>query len=656
MLKYYCAIFYLLFTFAINASEISVIAPISIVEKTEQSSELETNSIESTLNSDQLQLISGSDINDYLLAVPGATTTGGPRGQAELIQIRGLSEDKVFTYVDGHRQNLKSSHTSMLQFDPEMISQVKVQKDNGDITKSGTLGGGIVLKTAEAQDYLKDKKGYGALFKSSFKSTNNERLFHNKYLYQGDKESILLAISKKENNDIKLSNNTKLENSSSDSRYGSMKIQWHPKKDEKLTLSLSGQEERNNSPINPSLNPPTTLADLNGENKIVNNSASIHWREKQIDVQVSYNKQESVKKRISDNKKENKEISSQQAHLHYQSLNNKLLIGAEFIADKQSGKRETHELSPFPSGESLFFTSFGNYTYSISKIINHEIGFKINHYELESKSHNIKRKYLLPQLKTQISMRPLNALNIILAYNEGINPPRIQDVFIDGLHHQGDGFFIADNFFIPNPQLRPEQSKTINLDLKYTHPLERSDALITLGHNRYWSFIKDYIYLNKVDRAIVDEEYGTTQMINIDEVQINGSETFVEYSTESFIGRLNFSKTRGENKSTNKFISNIQADNYQLQLESKIASLGVSLMWQTSLYLRQDRINRDSTERTEETPSYTTHAIALQKTFKNININININNLTNKTYRKHGSNIFEAKRDYKTAIEYKLFF
>ena len=68
----------------------------------------------------------------------------------------------------------------------------------------------------------------------------------------------------------------------------------------------------------------------------------------------------------------------------------------------------------------------------------------------------------------------------------------------------------------------------------------------------------------------------------------------------------------------------------------------------------QRRVNSETEQRTDPTPSYLIHSIYINKAFNDFDVNLRIDNLTNLEYRKHASNLYESERDIKFAIKYKI--
>src|SRR5690606_15585445 len=162
---------------------------------------------------------------------------------------------------------------------------------------------------------------------------------------------------------------------------------------------------------------------------------------------------------------------------------------------------------------------------------------------------------------------------------------------------------VADNFFIPNENLRPETSKFHELGAKYSRPLFSSYDLLTLSAQFYQNRLKDYIYLEKIDRAIIDGENGTTQFINISRVKLEGLELALEYAQDPIEVSLTYSRVRGKNLDNDLWIANLPADQFILKLQYFVGE-AFSIGYLGNLVSSQNRVNPDTTEIVEYTPSY----------------------------------------------------
>jgi hemoglobin/transferrin/lactoferrin receptor protein len=80
------------------------------------------------VDGERLERLQAQSFDDILRDLPGVTTLGGPRGAAELPQIRGLGSDRIIIRQDGTRQNFQSGHKGRVLVNPVLIKRVEVVK------------------------------------------------------------------------------------------------------------------------------------------------------------------------------------------------------------------------------------------------------------------------------------------------------------------------------------------------------------------------------------------------------------------------------------------------------------------------------------------------------------------------------------------------
>lgn len=248
---------------------------------------------------------------------------------------------------------------------------------------------------------------------------------------------------------------------------------------------------------------------------------------------------------------------------------------------------------------------------------------------------------------------PSEGFDVYAKYSEGFKAPSLVEVYPSGLHFPGDGFFVRDNFFKENPELEHETSITHEIGTKFSRSLSGED-LLELGLSFYNTEAKNYITREQIDRSVLDEENGTTQFVNEKEVELYGVEASVNYLYDQVETGLSYTKVRGKITSKDLFLEDLPADQYQLSVKYYLDQYDLKFGIESILTEEQNRVNEETLQRTEETPSYLVHNFMVSKRFNNFNFNFRINNVTNLKYRKHASFLYESQRDYKLGLKYKI--
>lgn len=172
----------LIFAQTITLDEISV----------EEKKELKTNSIQI-----DMEKVEQSQANSFfdLFEKNSSTNSGGGAKNAQRVYIRGLESSNFNITLDGAKQgkNMFQHRGNELGVSPELLKVVDI-KTSTDASKSGALGGSINMTTKDAQDFVKNGKNYGTVFKAGY-NTNAEQKLGNATAYSVFNENLGAYVS-----------------------------------------------------------------------------------------------------------------------------------------------------------------------------------------------------------------------------------------------------------------------------------------------------------------------------------------------------------------------------------------------------------------------------------------------------------------------------
>lgn len=172
----------LIFAETITLDEISV----------EEKKELKTNSIQI-----DMEKVEQSQANSFfdLFEKNSSTNSGGGAKNAQRVYIRGLESSNFNITLDGAKQgkNMFQHRGNELGVSPELLKVVDI-KTSTDASKSGALGGSINMTTKDAQDFVKNGKNYGTVFKAGY-NTNAEQKLGNATAYSVFNENLGAYVS-----------------------------------------------------------------------------------------------------------------------------------------------------------------------------------------------------------------------------------------------------------------------------------------------------------------------------------------------------------------------------------------------------------------------------------------------------------------------------
>lgn len=621
------------------------------------------------ISSEQISEEVAQSLDDILKKSPGATTKGGPRPVGETPQIRGLEANKIFVNIDGVKQTFYfSNHNfSFLTIDPDTIKAVDIYKSNTDYSEGISLGGGMSYRTKDGRDYLSGNEKNGSLVKYSFESASNLNAESVKSYGRLSSGDYLLSANLRKSKDLELSDGTTLENSAFDNYNLQAKFTFDISSKQNLKISAETFNHRDDSPLNATLDPPSSLKSLQGETKIQRDTLTLNYSNTlnenlNLNIDTYVSNQTNQQERDSDGRVENRDIESIGG-----KVKNKFVIvpnqttvevGTDLNFDKVVGNSTSGAVSDYPDGNRQELAAFAQGSYKKGSFLVSP-GLRYTHYELDSKSSkyaDVKDAAASAKLLLKYEK---NGFDLFSSLSQGFNGPDVQEVYATGLHRPGDGFFIADNYFVPNPLLRPESSNTIEVGFGLKKQLLSNYDLLSFRFSGYQSYAKDYIDQEIIDYAIVDGKNGTTQFVNRKRVKLYGQEVSLNYLYNQFEFTSSYSRNVGWDRGRNIWLASMPANTYQLGLNYYLDNHGLKLGLESTIAQSQNRVNPGTLERITDTPGYTIYNVFATKNFQagdlsGLSLTARIDNLTQKEYRRHGSFINEVGRNYKMSIQYKI--
>lgn len=649
----------------ILAQDVNRLESIYITDEIESAQEVQSKTLglQDEVSSDDLEEEVAQSLDDVLKKTASATTKGGPRSIGETPQIRGLEANKIFVNVDGVSQTFFfSNHNySHLAIDPDSIKKVDIFKSNTDYSQGISLGGGMSFVTKDGRDYLARGEKAGSILKYSYEEASNLNGQAIKTFGLIDKGDYLLSANVKDAKDIKLSDGSTLRNSEFESLNFLSKFSFDLGKARRLKVSGELYELEDDSPLNATLDPPSSLTSLQGKTNIKRHAATLNYISTDINGLVYYSEQFNKQERDSDNRTEERNIETIGARAKKKfKINDELsfFIGSDATIDNVTGKSSNENVSDYPDGQITELAAFGEVNYKVGGVTIAP-GIRFSDYELESK------KFDYPDVKdSNLSSKVLinyevGGLNLFSSLSQGFNSPDVQEVYATGLHRPGDGFFISDNYFVSNLNLKPETSETIEFGVEFKKQLFSDYDLLTFKASGYKSVAKDYIDQEITDYAIVDGKNGTTQFVNRDRVSLYGQEVEIGYLYDQLEVRANYSRNVGWDESREIWLSNMPANTYSFGINYHLDQYGIKVGYDAVMAMRQDRVNPNTLERTTATAGYTLHNIFASKEFRKgalegMTLTTRLDNLTDKSYRRHGSYIPEVGQNFKLSIQYKI--
>ncbi|MBL7664303.1 MAG: TonB-dependent receptor [Bacteriovoracaceae bacterium] len=648
-MKWFIAIF---ISFSASAQELWYLEQLEVVEGHIPNKKVAPS--DAIITTEELNALQASSMDDVLKSTTAVTTQGGPRSTSEAPQIRGLDSSKLFLYIDGVKHNFRTDHSTMVPIDSSELKEVQVFKSNSSVEFSGGIGGGLVLKTKDPEDYLQRNQVNGATVKTGFDSVNNEKLINAKIYEKRKKTNLMFGFTNREAENTELGNGKELNNSSYNDLTAQMKVNTQLSANKKLTLAASYFQREDEAPINPTLNPPGTFTDLYSDNLGERQTYDVGFEAGSFETKVFVNDYKLNKKHKDSGDEELRQITTSGFNAKKISEIEKVSIqtGLDFNQDALKGQLANANLASYPGGTSNVFGAYTQLEFRPHRQWLMSPGVRLNSYELKPSDANMPTNQATALTKKLLNQFQVSKSTVIHAnYTEGFNAPRIQYAYPDGLHHRGDGVIVADNYFIPNPNLEHETSQTYEAGFV----MGFMDDSFKLSYNYYVGQMKDYIYLQKIDQMAGSGTNGTTQFINIPDADIEGSEISAQYLQNIWDVKVAYTTAKGYNETLGIYLSDMPANQYLFDVKMHQDKYGLTMGYLGIMTMAQNKVNPQTIERTTATPGYFIHSVFMnKKIMKDFNLSLRVDNMTNKDYRKHASFIPDAGRSIKLGLEYQI--
>ncbi|WP_417468657.1 TonB-dependent receptor domain-containing protein [Maricaulis sp.] len=565
-----------------TAAEVEVI----VVEATHtRLNAFEYPGMTSTISTETLDLARPSDLDDLLRQLPGLEIAGGPRRTGQTPALRGQGRENTTLLLDGARQNFGSAHDGALFVDPSLLVGVEsVRGSASALYGSGASGGVISLRTASARDLLTADESWGYSLGAGTRSVDGETRGSASVFGQSDRIDILASVSHRTSGDITLGSGDDLPADDS-ATSGLVKLGVEPADGVRLELSWQGFDSEAIEPNNAqgvagvdSLN-ALVEKDISSDNLTFNLSAApagLDWMD--LDLTVYRNTTGVDEDELVSGRQLRRDLETtglradQRFAFQLGQFDAGLTVGGEYYEDTQDGydSAETGGVrGGAPDASSQFTAGYtqleltGPAPFGLPGQIILLPGIRHDSFETSS-SLAADTSSSATSSRFAATWAPTQNFNVFASWGEGFRAPSINELYLDGTHFSlphiilGAPVFIS-NRFIANPDLKPEQTETIeagfSLDLA-----DRFDGVDRLQLRAAWfeTEATDLIDLS-VDFAFdatcfappfLPCSAGTTRSANVSAAELSGYEAELKFAAGNFALDASLSDVDGEDSAT----------------------------------------------------------------------------------------------------------
>ncbi|MBX2996740.1 MAG: TonB-dependent receptor [Bdellovibrionaceae bacterium] len=586
---------------------------------------------------------SSSNLSHILDFEPNVEFVGGPRAGAELPQIRGLNSNRILILDEGVRQNFQSGHNGRIFADFSLMEEIEVVKGPwSSLYGSGAMGGVISFRRSTASDLIR-RTGLttGAEITLDGATANNQTGGRVTGFSKVGIFEPLISARVSNSSDVRLGTGDELPYSASKDQdlYASLGLRFS--ENHHFHLKIGARDERADSLINPNdnLGAQNPAADL--RSRKYDYVGDYQFKNERVDFHAKpYVRRTEVEKiRVSDKRTDTQIVDTTGIDLwnnlpltFSDSVRSVLTLGAETFTDKNTGTRGTGPLAAFPDGRTQQTGVYVQPSIIMNDTLTITPGLRWDSYKTEDLGGTAKdTSGERTSAKFYVSKEYKPKHLIFAGWGQAFNAPRLQDLYVSGVHFPG-------NFFVPNPDLKPENAETFEVGFKNQTALSDETALQWSG-TYFVTEARDFIQQNVLAT--------TTNFINVDEVRLEGAELSSFYQHTLWGAGLSYGLVRSKDKASGDPLPDTAADQFNLRGEyyaSDALTFGTDAKWAQ----KQTRVPSGVSE-TPEFYSQDVYASWKEGNFKAV---LRVNNVFDRNYRRHGSAIADVGRDVRATASF----
>ena len=590
---------------------------------------------------------------ELLQEIPGVEISGAPRTTALQPTIRGLGDERIVLRVDGVRNNFNAGHRGRTFIDPELLRQVDVLRGpSSSLYGSGALGGVISFRTLEPEDVIRGSNPVGALFSGGWQSQGSGARGLGVMAARAGDFSTLVASSGFRNGQFR-DGEDRIIRFSGDSVSSLLgKLNWNPGF-HRFQLNASRFQDDHQIPIAANTATTTGVADRTTVQESVSfrygyANPALPWLEPSLTLynnHVQLDEARIASPFARDRTRLNTmglEAQNTARFSLFGAERHTLVAGIEAYRDEQRGYQNGVPRAQFPSANQdvlgLFIQDeirLGAWTLTP--------GIRFDRFQQERGTGAQSQDSSRASPRVTLAWQATDWMQPYLSYSEAFRAPSLTELYVGGQHFPG-------NFFVPNPNLRPETAKNLEagMDLRFRDVLNENDRLrgrIAIFRNNISNFIEQTV------RAT------TTTSANIGEARIEGIEAELQYDTPRWYARIGAAALRGTNEETDRPLASVPAHRLTLNGGYRFTEQGVVLGSRLVLTDAQDRLPDTTSYRvTAASAVWDLYATWQPEFAPGMRLDVGINNVLDATYRRSNWNSVptpayaEVGRNFRVAL------
>jgi len=641
----------------------------------------------SVIGRDTIERDQPSTPGDLFRLVPGVDFQGGPRRSGEVPSIRGFSGPDVVVLFDGVRQNFNSAHDGRFYIDPRLVATAEVLRGPASsLYGSGGLGGVIEFRTLGADDLLKPGQQWGASIGTGYASGDSEKkAMTTLYGRPFEGADILFSAVRRKSGTIQLGGDEKLRNSSDDLTSFLLKGGYDFNDFHRVEASILSFDDDATEPNNGQ--DPDALditdkslksdsfrlaysyknpADRWFDADVVTYYSSNHANEKRKDDLGAGPEDETLRREV---KTVGIRAENRTRWMLTDDAGSVFTYGFETYQDTQNGAAGGGPRDGVPDAHARFAGLYLQSEITISEPLGFVPGdlllipgtrfdYFYNDSDLASGSSD---SAVSPRIGA--TYMPLPWLMGFANYAHAFRAPTFDELYLEGTHFQIPiGSSVITNRFIPNPDLKPEKTRTIEfgggVDFK---DLVLDGDRFQVKASHYRTKGKDFINLSVTQPSpfvdcipfIPGNCDGTTQAENVANAKLTGNEIEGFYDAPRFRVGFTYEDIDGEDEDTGEKLGVLFPPRYTLDGLLRIPEVDSYLGAQAIFAKRFKKVN----DKAEERDAYSVYNLSAgwvpsEGLLEGFRLDLGVDNVTNEKYSDTYPGSWEEGRSYKAFVSY----
>ncbi|TVM06581.1 TonB-dependent receptor [Vreelandella aquamarina] len=586
------------------------------------------------------ELATASRIEDVFSQQPGLHIAGQGRRNGQTLSMRGFGSDGVLVRVDGIRQDINTGHIGNFFVDPGLLREVQVARGAlSSLYGSNAMGGVISFTTVDAEDLLAPGQQQGIRLSLGGATANAEgraalTAFGKQQTEQGQWDG-LVSLGRSESGDIRRAGGQEAED---DARLDSLLLKggWEPDADHRWFTQWQYYNEDTTQPANPQQLEVTESNPLRPREVESHNAQLGHrWSPSittEITTRASLSRQQ-IEEPLASRELERIGLQSDGYHrLEHGWLSQTLAFGAEL---EQARQRPSGNANGFPKADIDTQALYLDNTLTTGRFISEGgsgeidlgLGARYDHYDASGQGQQSSdHDRVSPRIR--LAWRPNDGVMLYSGYAEAFRAPSLTELYASERHFSGfcmgPGRCIPDNFWVPNPSLDPETSRTWETGLVWQLP--------------NWQLSASYFDTRADDfiDSSVDLRAGITQAVNVSSAQLWGFDARARWQPDQqpWQAQLGISEVSGKDRDNGAPLGSQTPLELTLGGSIDVAGDAVRLGWQSRFATAYDKAGAD-----QRLPGYGRHDLNLNwQILPALDASLRLANVTDKVwYRPDGS-------------------